>query len=214
MAHPTAHYDFDRFAEFLCVTLAENTARCQLGLNKIQKIRVYTHPDKLWPTSFKVILENELVAAAPSDTQISKDAAHNIQYMYRCPSSIPYAASEANRITEPFIQLAKQHDDEFYADAWLFNMPGCLPYLLKELALRNVTLNLARQLQHQGIAITDDFSVQFYDGENYLSFNYDNLIQQIKQQMNFYLNNAAVKQLACDTCFHHGHNKQWFMSLS
>jgi hypothetical protein len=213
MANPNTHYDFDRFAEYLCVTLAENTARCQLGFNKIQKVRVYTSPDKLWPTSFKVLLENELVAPIEPHCDTNQDASYDIEYAYRCPSAIPFEATQSDNITAPFIEQAKQQDSDFYSDAWSFNMPGCIPFLLKEIAYRNVTQNLARQLQHQGIAITDDFSVQFHDGENFLSFNYDNLTQQISQQIQFYLSNHQVKQLACDLCFKHSENKQWFMGL-
>lgn len=213
MANPKVHYDFDRFAEFLCVTLAENAARCQLGLNKVQKIRVFTHADRLWPVSFKVILDNELVAPAHPSFKHNQDASYDINYYYRCPSSIPMLASESHRITDPFVMQAKALDSEFYADAWLLNMPGCLPYLLKDMAFRNVSRSLARQLQHQGIDISNDFSVQFHDGENFLSFNYDNLVQQIQQQIQFYLSNDKVKQLAADMCFKHPANKQWFMSL-
>ena len=211
MATPNAHYDFDRFAEYLCVTLAENTARCQLGSSHVKKIRIYTDQDKLWPTRFKVILDNELIA--PVHSPLNEDASHDIQYIYRCPSSIPFESSAANRITDPFIEQAKQLDSDFYRDAWSFNMPGCIPFLLKEIAFRNVTLNLAKQLQHQGIDMTEDFSVQFHDGENYLSFNYDNITQQISQQMHFYLNNPKVKEQAANISFKHPQNKQWFMSL-
>ncbi|NVK36583.1 MAG: hypothetical protein HWE18_01540 [Gammaproteobacteria bacterium] len=213
MANPKVHYDFDRFAEFLCVTLAENTARCQLGLNKVQKVRIFTHSDQLWPVSFKVILDNELVAPPHPSLKPNQDASYDIQYYYRCPSSIPVSASEAQRITDPFILQAKALDAEFYADAWSFNMPGCLPYLLKDMAFRNVSRNLARQLKHQGIEISDDFSVQFHNGENFLSFNYDSLVQQIQQQIQFYLSHSNVKQLAADMCFAHAVNKQWFMGL-
>ena len=212
MANPNAHYDFDRFAEYLCVTLAENTARCQQGLNKIHKIRIYTSNDKLWPINFKVILDNELIAPMSSPT--NDDASHDIQYFYRCPSSIPFEASAADRITAPFIDQAKQLDPDFYSDAWSFKTADTLPSLLKNLAYRNVTHNLAKQLQHQGIDISPDFSVQFHDGDNYLSFNYDNITQQISQQIHFYLNNAKVKQLACDICFKHTQNKQWFMGIN
>ncbi|MGR6871659.1 hypothetical protein ACU6U9_15325 [Pseudomonas sp. HK3] len=212
MANLNAHYDFDRFAEYLCVTLADNAARCEHGLNKIQKIRVYTSKDKLWPTRFKVILDNELIASM--QTHVNDDASHNIQYRYRCPSSIPFEANAGSRITNLFIEQAKSLDADFYREAWSFNIPGCLPFLLKELAYRNVTQNLAKQLQHQGIHTTDDFSVQFHDGENFLSFNYGNIAQQITQQIHFYLTDPKVKQLATDISFKHPQNKQWFMGLN
>lgn len=211
MATPNAHYDFDRFAEYLCVTLAENTARCQLGSSKVKKVRIYTTTDKLWPTRFKVILDNELIA--PVHSPINEDASHDIQYIYRCPSSIPFESSAARRITDPFIEQAKQIDTDFYRDAWSLNIPGCIPFLLREMAFRNVTRNLAKQLQHQGIDMTEDFSVQFHDGENYLSFNYDNITQQISQQINFYLNNPKVKEHAANISFKHPQNRQWFMRL-
>ena len=214
MANLNTHYDFDRFSEYLCVTFAENAARCQVGLNKIQRMRIYTRADALWPTSFKVLLDNELVAPMQNGMAANQDASYDIQYIYRCPSSIPFIASEANRITDPFIGQARQQDADFYKDAWSFNISGCLPFLLKEMAYRNVTLNLASQLQHLGIEITEDFSVQFHDGENFVSFNYDNLTQQIGQQIQFYLTHDKVKQLAADICFKHTQNKQWFMNLS
>lgn len=213
MANLNPHYDFDRFAEYLCVTIADNVARCQLSQNKVQKVRIYTSNDALWPTAFKVLLENELVAPLHSHTISNADASYDISYRYRCPSAIPFKAAQASSITSPFIEQAKKMDTDFYTDAWSLSLPGCIPYLLKQVAYRNVSLNLAKQLQAQGIAISEEFSVQFHDGENFISFNYDNLTQQISQQIQFYLNDEKVKQIACDVCFKHPQNKQWFMSL-
>ena len=213
MANLNPHYDFDRFAEYLCVTLADNVARCELGLNKVHKVRVYTSTSTLWPTSFKALLENELVAPLHPHVGANQDASYDIEYRYRCPSAIPFKAQQASSITSPFIEQAKKVDNDFYTDAWSLSLPGCIPYLLKQMAYRNVTQNLAKQLQHQGVEITEDFSVQFHDGENFLSFNYDNLTQQISQQIQFYLSDSKVKQIASDVCFKYPQNKQWFMSL-
>ena len=211
MAKSTLDYHFDRFAEFLNVTLAENIARCQLGLNKIHKVRVYLDKDMVWPKNFKVILDNELVASAPS--LANDDASYKINYLYDCPSNIAKYTEHSDKVTSPFITKAKEVDSEFYSDAWSLKMEGCIPSILKDLAFRNVCRNLPSQLKHQGIELSEDFEVQFHDGENFLSFSYDQLTQQLKQQIQFYLNNDQVKQLATTSCFKHSENQRWFTQL-
>lgn len=211
MATHTSEFYFDRFAEFLNVTLAENIARCQLGLNKVQKVRIHLDNDMIWPKSVKVILDNELVAN--SSNPLNDDASHDIKYMYQTPSNIPKYAQKADQVTDEFIKKAKAIDPEFYRDSWSLRMDGCLPVILKEFAYRNICKNLAAQLKHQGVELSDDFEVQFHNGENYLSYNYDNLIQHAKQQIQFYLSNPKVKQLAAEQCFKHSANQQWFKAL-
>lgn len=211
MANTKLEYHFDRFAEFLNVTLAENIARCQLGLNKIHKVRIYLSKDKIWPSDLKVILDNELVATTSSE--VHPDASSKIQYLYRSPSNIAKYSENASKVTTSFIEQAKALDKEFYNDAWSFNIGGCIPSLLTEFAFRNVTRNLAKQLKHQGIELSDDFAVQFHDGENFLSFSYDSLVQQLQQQIQFYLTDPNVKALAAKSCFKHPENQRWFLNL-
>lgn len=209
MAKSTLNYHFDRFAEFLNVTLAENIARCQLGLNKVNKVRIYLDKDMIWPKSYKVILDNELVA--PGLTKQNSDASYDIHYLYATPSNIPKYLKRSDHTVSAFIEKAKSIDPEFYADSWSLTMSGCLPVILKEFAFRSVTQNLAKQLKHQGIDLSEAFEVQFHDGENFLSFSYDNLRQHLKQQIQFYLSDARVKKLASEICFKHPENQRWFM---
>ncbi|GAA6134273.1 hypothetical protein NBRC116188_10620 [Oceaniserpentilla sp. 4NH20-0058] len=211
MANTKLEYHFDRFAEFLNVTLAENIARCQLGLNKVHKIRIYLDKDKVWPKSYKVILDNELVANG--NTSQNPDASYDIQYQYAIPSNIPKYLKRTDHCMSEFINKAKSIDPEFYGEAWSLSMHSCIPFILKEFAFRNVSQNLSKQLTYQGVALSPSFEVQFYDGENFLSFSYDSLVQQLKQQIQFYLTDPNVKALTAQSCFKHPDNQSWFLSL-
>jgi len=211
MVKPTLDYHFDRFAEFLNVTLAENISRCHLGLNKIHKVRIYLNKEMIWPQNFKAILDNELVA--PAQSEPNQDASFKIHYLYYCPSNISKYVENSDKVTMPFIEKAKAIDPAFYSDAWSMKMDGCIPSILKAFAFRNISRNLSKQLKHQGVELTHDFEVQFYDGENYLSFSYDNLLQHLKQQIQFYLSNDKVKNMVAQSCFKHIENQKWFLQL-
>lgn len=206
-------YHFDLWAEFLTVTLAENISRCQLGLNKVKKVRLSLADKQNWPCHFKVILDNERVAQYNHHKTPHSDASYDIDYMYKSPSDIPNGHSIDDIVAKHFIPKALKQDDAFFADAWSLTTSGCIPHLLKLLAFRSVSKMMEKQLNHQGVDLTDDFSVQFYDGENYLSFSYDAIKQDLSRQVQFYMGNLEVKKLATKICFKHKTNQEWFMDL-
>lgn len=212
MANSSPAYHFDSWAEFLTVTLAENVSRCQLGLNQVKKVRLSLAHKQNWPCHFKVILDNERVAQYNQHTPHS-DASYDINYLYKSPSDIPNGHSIEDRVAKQFIPKALKEDDAFFADAWSLTSPGCIPYLLKLLAFRSASKMMSKQLSHQGVELTEDFSVQFYDGDNYLSFSYDAIKQELSRQIQFYMGNSGVKKMASQICFKHKINQDWFMSL-
>lgn len=205
-------YSFDQWAEYLTVTIAENISRCQLASNKVKKVRLTLNPKQNWPIHFKVIMDNDRVAQYPNQTAHS-DASYDIDYMYACPCSIPNGQNIDDVVAKKFIPKAQSLDEAFFADAWSLSSNGCIPYLLRQLSFRSVSKLLAKQLQHQGVEMDNDFEVQFYDGENYQSFSYDSIKQELTRQMQFYMGNAQVKELASKLCFKHKINRDWFNSL-
>jgi len=207
-------YHFDRWAEFLAVTLAENIARCVISQSPVQKVRVQLDRQQNWPVGFKVILENTLLAKQPNQRTLEDDPTVNaIDYYYRCPSQLPRGKDAADTVAEQFIPAAQKWDDAFYPDAWSLKIDDCIPALLRSMALRSLARLLPQQLRHQGVDLSHNFSVQFYDGENFLSFFYDAITEDLKRQIGFYLGDTRVFAEATQLCFKHEENKRWFKSL-
>lgn len=212
MAKSFPSYHFDAWAEFLTVTLAENISRCQLGLNKVKKVRLSLMEKQNWPCHFKVILDNELVAPY-SHKQAHSDASYDIDYIYKSPCDIPNGHAIDDIVAKKFIPKALEKDNAFFADAWSLTTSGCIPFLLRQLAFRSVSKLLSKQLENQGVELDPDFAVQFYDGDNYQSFPYDSIKQELTRQMQFYMGNSDVKRLASEICFKHKVNREWFINL-
>ena len=212
MAKPSPAYHFDLWAEFLTVTISENISRCQLGMNRVKKVRLSLVEKLNWPCHFKVILDNELVAQNPNKPA-RPDGGYEIEYIYRCPSHIPNGHNIEDGVAKSFIPKAMSLDEAFFEDAWSLTNTGCIPYLLKQLSFRSVSKLLSKQLEHQGVELDPEFSVQFYDGENFVSFPYDGIKQELVRQIGFYMGNPDVKKLASDICFKHPVNKKWFINL-
>lgn len=212
MSKTSQYYHFDLWAEFLTVTIAENIAHCQLADNRIKKVRINLSDHAHWPTAFKVILENNLIAPL-NDKEANLDASHDIEYLYQCPSNIPFGKNIADPVSKLFIKTAKKHEANFLTDSWSLNNDSSIPALLKQLAFRSVSRILNYQLQSKGIRMSEDFTVQFFDGENYLSFPYDSLRQALIDQIQFYLGNEQIKDVVIKYCFKHSHNQKWFKQL-
>lgn len=205
-------YHFDAWAEYLAVTLAENIARCDLGSAKLQKLRININPDTLWPQRYKALLDNHLVAHHPKQPNDHDDGSLDIQFYYRNPCYIPNSVPDM--VGQQFIKKAKQWQPDFYDDAWTLKQNGDgIPALLAQMGLRSLSKILPKQLEHQGIGLTKDFEVQFYDGSNYKSFYYDALLNQLKQSMNLYMHSDDGKKLAAKLCFKRKVNQDWFLSL-
>jgi hypothetical protein len=206
------HYYFDLWAEYLTVTLSENVARCQLGISKVKTIRITLSDGLNFPKAFKVILDNGLIAPSTHEKP-NTNHVYEIDYLYKSPSLIPFGKNITDPVTQLFSSQAKKIDPDFLSDNWSLNNQKSIPSLLRQLALRNVSTMIAKQLQHQGIDMTDDFSLQFFDGSNYLSLSYDALRQDLVEQIQFYFRQDKIRSKAAAVCFKHTHNQNWFNSL-
>lgn len=205
-------YYFDLWAEYLTVTLAENINRCDL-IQPVKKVRITLSNEANWPVKFKVILDNELIAVNPNKPT-DQDGNHDIEYFYQSPSSIPFGKNILDTTSEQFINKVRTIDPLFLSDAWTLHNPKSIPSLLLNLAFRSVIKLLPFQLQKQGIQVSEQLAIQFFDGSNYLSFSYDAIRHSLLEQSNLYLINNEVSQLAASTCFKHEHNKQWLNALN
>ena len=213
MANLSKNYHFDQWAEFLAVTLSENVVRCQIGQNKVKKVRLTLNPDSNWPVTFKAILDNELIASYPSHNALH-DGAYDIDYMYSTACQVPYGTNITDAAAKAFINYAKSLDENFLSDTWSLENTSSIPSLLRQLSFRSLSDLLPKQLIHQGINLSDDFSVQFFDGNNYLSFSYDSIKQNIVNQLGYYFANSLIKEAAVKTCFKHKSNQEWFKALN
>lgn len=213
MAKQIQTYDFDRWAEYLTVTIAENTSRCQLANNQVKKIQLNFNEHSLNPINFKVILDNELIAQYNHHKKSNPDASYPIVYTYQSPSSIALHGNKQDSTGNTFIKQATRLDNTFYGEGWSLNLPGSIPNILMRLALRSTANMLPKQLKHQGVELSEDFCVQFFDGSNYMSFFYDSLQQSLTDQAQLYLTDKRIKTLASGICFKHMENRKWFMGL-
>jgi hypothetical protein len=213
MASNSNNYHFDLWAEYLTVTLSENVARCQLGSGKIKTIRITLSDQLNYPKAFKVILDNGLVVESKHQIPNS-DHIYEIDYLYQSPCLIPFGKNITDPIAKRFCSAAKKIDSDFLSDNWSLNNSKSILSILRQLALRNVSHIISDQLQNQGIQMSDDFSLQYFDGSNYLSLSYDALRSDLVEQIQFYFKNSNIKQQAADLCFKHPNNKAWFNSLS
>lgn len=214
MATQQACYNFDCWAENLTTNLAENIARCQLGQNKIEKVRVNLRNLHYWPETFKVILDNSLMAQCNAHKPVLEDNSYLIDYIYPTPCKVPRTASEADPAGAGFYSKGKKLDANFYKDGWTLKEGGSIASILRRLALRSCARLLAKQLQHQGVEISDQFNVQFHDENNYLIFSYEGLKQELKLQMDLYAVNPNIRKLASQIYFKHAENRKWFMGIA
>jgi hypothetical protein len=213
MASTSNNYHFDLWAEYLTVTLSENVAHCQLGSSKIKTIRITLSDQLNYPKAFKVILDNGLVAESKHQTPNS-DHIYEIDYLYQSPCLIPFGKNITDPIAKHFCSAAKKINSDFLSDNWSLNNSKSIPSILRQLALRNISRIIAVQLRNQGIQMSDDFSLQYFDGSNYLSLSYDALRSDLVEQIQFYFKNSKIKKQAADLCFKHSNNKAWFNSLN
>ncbi len=213
MAAKVPCYHFDNWAEYLTLTLAENIARCHLGHNSVEKVKIGVKRSGNWPVNFKVILDNNLVAPCNAHKQVNGDASYAIDYIYTPTSKIPRHAKGKDPAGEFMAKKAKLLDKTFYADVWLFEDPNGIASLLRNLALRSTARLLSKQLNHQGVDLSDQFTVQYRDEDNYLSFSYEGIKQDLSQLLNLYGNNKEIKKLAAQMYFKRPENRAWFMGL-
>ena len=213
MAKQTQTYDFDRWAEYLTVTLAENTSRCDLGNNRVKKIQLNFSAQSLNPISFKVTLDNELIARYNRHKKSNDDASYPIDYSYQSPSSIALHGNMQDSTAKTFIKQAIRLDNTFYGAGWSLQLPGSIPNILMQLALRSTAMLLPKQLSHQGVELSEEFCVQFFNGNDFMSFFYEPLIQALSAQASLYLTDKRIKTLASGVCFKHMENRKWFMVL-
>lgn len=206
------HYWFDRWAEYLTVTLAENCSRCELGLNKVDKIRITLTPEHLWPSSFKVILDNGIIAPLAKSAAKEWDGSHPVQYIYKSPANIPMSVQAVDAIAKDFIKKARTLDPDFYAQSWSFEQKDGMAHLLWGLALRSTGRLIHKQLIHQGVELTESFNLQYFDGNNFQSFNYNEATHALSQQAQLYFRDKRIVKLLSELCFKHPENRQWLES--
>lgn len=209
-------YWFDRWAEYLTVTVAENIARCTLASGPIQKVRIYLTPSLFRPAGFKVFTANGLIIGSTRHASMSGAADSStleLSYYYKSPCSIPAVPDVEDITAQSFITQAKEYDEHFYSDAWSLSHSEGIPALLRKLAFRSVSKLLPQQLHHQGIDLADELEVQFHDGENYRSFAYDAISAQLSRQIGFYLGDDRVFRMATETCLMRSENRHWFKTL-
>jgi len=213
MANKVPCYHFDNWAEYLTLTLAENIARCHLGRNSVEKVKISVKRADNWPADFKVILDNNLVAPCNAHKQANGDASYAIDYVYPPNSKIPRQAKEIDPAGELMAKNARALDKAFYADAWLLEDTNGIASLLGKLALRSTAKLLNKQLHHQGVDLSEQFSVQYRDEDNYLSFSYEGIKQELTQLLKLYGNNKEIRKLAAQLYFKRPENRAWFMRL-
>ena len=206
-----ATYHFDQWAEYLAVTLTSNIASCDLSHQKIEKLRLNIHPKTYWPTRFKAIFHNHLVASNQNSNH--QNGSSDIQFLYRNPCFIPADVNTRDPVASQFLKSVSKWQPDFYENAWNLNEQGSIPGLLRQLALRSFVTVMTDQLRHEGIALHEDFEVQFFDGENYKTWHYDTLVNELKRSLSLYLTHEKSRQLAANLCFKHKKNKDWFLAL-
>jgi len=205
------NYHFDLWAEYLAVSLVENILRCQIG-QPVKKIRITFSKSNYWPIKFKVILDNELIAPF-EDKTADKDGSYEIEYNFQSPSSIPFGKNVNDPTAKQFIEKAKNLDPNFLKDSWDLEQIGSIPDLLLKLSFRSAIKLIPTLLNKKGLMVSEDLAVQFFDGENYLSFSYDAIRHALVEQSNLYLANKHVRALCSQTCFKHEHNIKWLAAL-
>ena len=213
MATQQPCYYFDHWAEHLTINLAENIARCHLGQNKVERVRINLRSLSYWPDTFKVILDNNLVAKCNAHKPALEDSSYAIDYIYPSPCKVPHTVNEKDLVATGLYNKGKKLEPNFYQDGWSLKEQNSIPSILRRFALRSCANLLAKQLQHQGVEISEQFNVQFHDEDNYLIFSYEGLKQELKIQMGLYALNPSVRKLANQLYFKHAENRKWFMGI-
>lgn len=205
------NYHFDLWAEYLAVTLANNLANCDLANNQLEKLRLYIDPQTQWPVRYKAVMHNHLIACNSQSNH--QDGSTQIHYLYRNPCFIPSNANTKDSVTHQFLNTVSKWQPDFYENAWNLAEQASIPSIMRQLALRSFIKVLTAQLKYQGIQLQKNFDVQFFDGQNYKTFYYDSLVNELKDNCALYLTHNKSKQLAADVCFKHKQNKLWFLNL-
>lgn len=207
-----AQYNFDSWAEYLTINLAENIRQCARQQEKLKRLHIELDSETHSPARFKAILESDRVAVHPRISANANDGYTAIESTYQCATALAND-KQTNQVSENFISQAQKEDSAFFADAWSLNMEGCIPHILMQFALRSMSRMMAQQLHFVGVNTTEDFQVQLHYKGDVIALAYDELLLSLKRQMGFYLTNLKVKKMACEICFRHKENKIWFMSL-
>jgi len=211
-SNQSAQYNFDSWAEFITVNLAENIRQCARHHERLKRLHIELDERTEKPIRFKAILESDRVAQHPRISTNAEDGYTPIEAIYQCPTALG-DDKLTDQISNTFIETAQKEDSAFFADAWSVNMDGCIPHILLQFALRSMSRMMRQQLQFVGVDSSDDFHVHFHHQGDTLALAYDELLLALKRQMGFYLTNLKVKKMACEICFRHKENKVWFMGL-
>jgi len=206
-----ANYHFDHWAEYLAVTLAANITDCDLAHQPIEKLRLNIHPQTYWPLNYKVMLKNHLVASNHNINH--QNGSSPVLFPYKNPSFIPADPKTRDPVALGFLKSVNKWQTDFYDTAWNLNQHDSIPGLVRQMALRSLSKVVTAQLKHQGFELDAHFEVQFFDGQNYKTFYYDHLVNELERCIALYLTHEKSRQLAANVCFKHKKNRDWFLSL-
>ena len=187
---------------------------CIRDSNKVERVRINLSKQQYWPVTFKVILDNNLVAKCNSHKPTHEDGSYSIDYIYPSHGNIPKSPADKDLVASHLYKKGKALDNSLYKDAWQLEVYNSIPFILRQFAFRSLSRILIKQLQRQGVETSDAFNVQFHDEDNYLLFSYEGLKQTLTQQLQLYAHNSNIKNLAADLYFKHSENKQWFLKLT
>lgn len=214
MAEQLRTYWYDRWVEYMSVTLAANIASCQSN-QPLAKLRLEYSPGSLLPDCFKGIFANGLLLHSDGHQPLSQNEnnVYRLNTVYINPCEIPQQFNAQDIARENFVKKALRADPVFYEYAFNFSRPDNVPALLLHMALHSLVKITPAVLRKHGIALSDDFQVQIFDGKNFMSF-YDGTDQaQLRQQLSLYFRNDQVFKLLNQLCFYRRENQSWLQSL-
>lgn len=215
MAEQLRTYWYDRWVEYMAVTLAANLTYCQSSNQPLAKLRLEYSPGSLLPDCFKGIYANGLLLQSNQHKTLGKgeNSVYQLNQVYENPCELPAKMDSRDIARENFVKKALRADPVFYEYAFNFSRPDNVPALLLHMALHSLVKITPEVLRKKGIQLSDDFQVQIFDGKNFMSF-YDGTDQaQLRQQLSLYFRNDQVFKLLNQLCFYRRENQSWLQSL-
>jgi hypothetical protein len=199
MAEQLRTYWYDRWVEYMALTLAENVASCLMHNQPLAKLRLEYSPGSLLPDCFKGIYSNGLLLQSTHHLLLSPQEAnvYRLHTPYQNPCELPQMKDAPDLARDNFVKKALRADPVFYEYAFNFSRADITPQVLQE----------------HGIDLSDDFQVQIFDGKNFMSFYNGTAQAQLKQQLALYFRDNQVFKLLNQLCFYRRENQSWLQGL-
>lgn len=215
MAEQLRTYWYDRWVEYMALTLAENVASCLMHNQPLAKLRLEYSPGSLLPDCFKGIYSNGLLLQSTHHRLLNGQDAnvYHLHTPYKNPCELPQMKNGPDLARDNFVKKALRADPVFYEYAFNFSREDNVPALLLHMALHSLVKITPQVLREHGIDLTDDFQVQIFDGKNFLSFYAGTAQAQLKQQLALYFRDNQVFKLLNQLCFYRRENQSWLQSL-